>query len=88
VPLAVDTYRKALAGAEDNSVVISAIGMTTNLRDLLQSKGDATSHLNGVDLVAAKVKTVVWMDGDYNFGCAQYRYDRWLGSDDGCRGSA
>lgn len=28
------------------------------------------------------------MDGDYNFGCAQERSDRWLGSDVGCHGSA
>jgi inosine-uridine nucleoside N-ribohydrolase len=35
VPSAVDTYRKALAAADDNSVHIASIGMTTNLRDLL-----------------------------------------------------
>jgi hypothetical protein len=35
VPEAVETYRKALVAAKDNSVHIASIGMTTNLRDLL-----------------------------------------------------
>ena len=36
----VDAYRKVLAEAKNNSVVIAAIGFATNLRDLLQSGGD------------------------------------------------
>jgi hypothetical protein len=62
--------------------------MTTNLRDLLQSKADSNSDLDGKDLVAKKVKKVVWMDMMYNFGCAEYTTYHWLGSDTGCRGSA
>jgi hypothetical protein len=88
VPSAVDTYRKALAAADDNSVNIASIGMTTNLRDLLQSKADSNSDLNGVDLVAKKVKKVVWMDMMYNFGFAEYETYHWIGSDNGCRCSA
>jgi hypothetical protein len=88
VPSAVEVLRKTLAAQDDNSVVISSIGMTTNMRDLIQSKGDSFSSLNGHDLVAKKVKSVVWMDGDYNFGCAQHDSDDWLGDDADCRGSA
>jgi hypothetical protein len=35
VPTAVEVLRKTLAGEDDNSVVISAVGMTTNMRDLI-----------------------------------------------------
>ena len=53
VPSAVELLRKTLAAQEDNSVVISSIGMTTNMRDLVQSKGgDQYSPLNGHDLIA------------------------------------
>ena len=37
---ATEAYRKVLSEAEDNSVVISAIGFATNIRNLLQSGGD------------------------------------------------
>jgi hypothetical protein len=37
VPSAVELLRKTLAAQEDNSVVISSIGMTTNMRDLVIS---------------------------------------------------
>lgn len=82
-------YRKALAAQPDHSVNIASIGFTTNLRDLIESPPDQYSPLDGKALVARKVRTVVWMDGMYNFGCAQYDGGpAWLGSDAGCRGSA
>lgn len=87
-PTAVEVYRAALARAEDRSVAIAAIGITTNMRDLIQSKPDKFSPLDGKALVAQKVKLIVWMDGLYNFGCAQHDEDNWLGPDTGCRGSA
>ena len=59
VPTAVATYRKALAGQPDGSVHIDAIGITTNIRDLVLSKPDAASSLNGHDLIAAKVNVIV-----------------------------
>ena len=40
VPLALEVYRKTLSEAEDNSITISSIGMTMNLRDLINSKSD------------------------------------------------
>ena len=63
VPDAVSVYRQVLAAAEDHSVVISAIGFATNIADLLRSGPDDHDSRNGNDLVAAKVKTVVWQGG-------------------------
>ena len=75
---AVEAYRKVLSEAEDRSVVISAIGFATNLANLLQSEGDSYSPLNGWDLVATKVKTVVWQGGWYppmhGFGSQTYNW--------------
>ena len=65
-----DAYRKALASAPDGSVNVASIGMPTNLRDLLNTTADQFSPLNGIDLVAKKIRKVVFMDGGYNFGCA------------------
>lgn len=63
--------------------------MTTNMRDLLQSQPDSISPLDGKALVAQKVYGVWWMDGMYNFGCAEHDNGHaWLGDDAGCRGSA
>lgn len=88
---AVELLRKTLVAQEDNSVVISSIGMTTNMRDLVMSPGgDQYSPLSGYDLIAKKVKQVVWMDGSYNFACAGHKNKAkgFLGDDLGCRGSA
>mmetsp|Transcript_12893 Transcript_12893/g.24615 ORF Transcript_12893/g.24615 Transcript_12893/m.24615 type:complete len:204 (-) Transcript_12893:189-800(-) len=67
------------------------IGMPMNLRDLLESPADAISPFSGRELVAEKVKTIVWMDGPYNFGCAchdQLPPSGFLGNDSDCHGSA
>lgn len=89
VPEAVETLRKTLAAQPDNSVYIASIGMTTNMRDLMQSKGDSHSSLDGPALVSKKVRSIWWMDGMYNFGCAEHDSGpAWLGDDNGCRGSA
>ena len=91
---AVEAYRKVLSEAEDRSVVISAIGFATNLASLLQSDGDSYSPLNGWDLVAAKVKTVVWQGGWYppihGFGHHTYNWDCGAGfyNTDGCNGAS
>lgn len=77
-----------LAAQPDGSVTIASIGITTNMRDLVLSPPDAHSPLNGSELIAFKVREIVWMGGDYNFGCAQYSSDDWLGPDTGCHGSA
>lgn len=66
---ALTVYRRVLAAAPDKSVNIASIGMLTNLKDLVNSKGDQYSSLSGKDLIAQKVDTIVYMDGGYNFGC-------------------
>jgi len=75
VPSALDVYRVALQGAANHSVTIASIGEPTNLQDLLRSD---------MDLVRAKVKRVVYMDGGFNFGCADGAY----GPNDECWKSA
>lgn len=75
VPSALDVYKNALENAADKSVTIASIGETTNLQDLLN---------NYKDLVKQKVKKIVYMDGDFNFGCANGAY----GPNDECWKSA
>ena len=64
-------YRRALASAPDNSVVICSIGFITNLRRLLETKPDDISPLDGKALVAKKVKKWVAMACNYPSG-AEY----------------
>ncbi len=65
---AVTLYRKILAKQNDNSVVIITVGFLTNIANLLQSKPDAYSPLNGVELVKKKVKKMVSMGGKFPAG--------------------
>jgi purine nucleosidase len=62
---AVDVYRRTLAAQPDASVVIVTVGYVTNLRDLLRSKPDKHSKLDGTQLVRTKVKRWVCMGGRY-----------------------
>lgn len=62
---AVSVYRRALTGQPDGSVVIASFGFLGNLRDLLDSPGDAISPLSGRELVARKVRRLVVMGGGY-----------------------
>ena len=65
VPDAVEVYRRTLAAAADSSVVISSIGLLTNLADLLNSTADSYSTLSGTDLVKKKVRALFVMGGKY-----------------------
>ena len=67
-PDAVAVYRKALASAEDGSVVMVSVGFFTNLRNLLSSPADASSPLGGMELVGKKVKRLVSMAGKFPSG--------------------
>ena len=60
-PDAVEVYRRALAAQPDGSVVICSLGFLSNMRALLESKGDDISPLDGKSLVAKKVKKWVAM---------------------------
>ena len=68
-------YRRALAGAPDGSVVICTVGFLTNLRRLLETRGDDVSPLDGRALVAKKVKRWVAMACNYPRG--QEYNSRW-----------
>ena len=65
-PSSVSIYRRALASAEDKSVIVLAIGFLTAIEQLWNSGPDEYSDLNGFDLFKSKVKFVVSM------GCATY----------------
>jgi hypothetical protein len=75
VPSGLEIYKNALLKAENKSVTIASIGETTNLQDLLR---------NEMALVKQKVKRIVYMDGGFNFGCADGTY----GPNDECWKSA
>jgi hypothetical protein len=61
LPTGVDLYRKVLAAAPDDSVVIVSIGVMQNFQDLIQSQSDSVSPLSGLDLVKKKVHQLVIM---------------------------
>lgn len=62
-------YRKLLSEAEDNTVVICAVGQLTGLAGLLDSEGDGFSPLSGPELVEQKVRLLVTMArGDWPEG--------------------
>lgn len=64
-PDATDLLRKTLAAAEDSSVVIVAVGFSTNLARLLDSPPDEHSRLGGAELVACKCRLLSMMAGMY-----------------------
>lgn len=64
----VEVYRQVLAAQEDKSVTIVTVGFTSNLAQLLQSKGDDISPLSGRELVEQKVKGWVAMAGAFPQG--------------------
>jgi len=84
---AVWLYRKVLVAQPDTSVVIVTVGFLTNLNDLLLSKPDSISPLNGNDLVLRKVKRLVSMAGMFPEGkefnvkedstSSKYVFDHW-----------
>jgi inosine-uridine nucleoside N-ribohydrolase len=68
VPDAIEVYRKILASQPDKSVTIVTTGFITNLSNLLQSKPDQYSKLDGKKLVKQKVKQLVCMAGKFPAG--------------------
>lgn len=67
-PDAVKVYRKILASQPDHSLTIVTIGFLTNLSNLLNTGADEYSRLNGLALVAKKVKLLVCMAGRFPSG--------------------
>jgi len=68
VPDAPDLYRKILSQQPDHSVTIVTVGFLTNLSNLLLSKADKYSSLEGKELVRQKVKQLVCMAGRFPSG--------------------
>lgn len=68
LPDATSLYRKLLVGAPDESVTIVTIGHLSNFRNLLQSRKDRYSSLNGQQLTEKKVKQWLCMGGKFPAG--------------------
>lgn len=64
-PDAVTVLRKALAAAEDKSVVLIQVGLAANLADLVESPADDISPLTGAELVRRKVRLTSVMAGAF-----------------------
>ncbi len=64
-PDAVTVLRSALASSEDGTVVIAQVGFSTNLANLLRSKADDISPLDGTELVKRKVRLLSIMAGAF-----------------------
>ena len=87
VPDAATLYRKILSAQPDKSVTIITVGFLTNLKNLLQTKADKYSQMNGEELVKRKVKLLVSMAGRYpqgsefninrDFVSAKQVYENW-----------
>jgi inosine-uridine nucleoside N-ribohydrolase len=67
-PDAVTTYRQILAKQPNGSVTIVTVGFLTNMANLLDSKPDQFSKLDGKALVKQKVKELVSMAGAFPKG--------------------
>jgi hypothetical protein len=64
-PNAVAVYRQVLSAQPDRSVVVVSVGYLTNLSDLLSSRTDEHSPLDGVAIVERKVRSWICMGGGY-----------------------
>ena len=62
-PDANEVYRRVLADSPDGSVTLCTVGFLTNIRRLLETKGDDISPLTGRELVAKKVAAWYAMGG-------------------------
>ncbi len=65
---ATELYRKILSEQPDTSVVIISVGYLSNISDLLKSKPDKYSDLDGIALVNKKAKKWVLMGGKFPAG--------------------
>jgi len=64
-PDATTLYRQLLTKQPDGSVMVLAVGPLRNLANLLKSRPDEVSPLDGTALVAKKVKRLDLMGGNY-----------------------
>jgi len=66
VPDVIDVYRETLVAQPDSSVTMIAIGMMDNLVNLLNSKPDKFSELEGIELVKRKISVLYVMAPYFN----------------------
>lgn len=64
-PDSVELLRTTLAGQPDASVVIVAVGFSTNLARLLDTPGDGKNAMTGRELVASKCRLLSMMAGQF-----------------------
>ena len=74
VPATTPLYRRILAGRPDGSVTVVTIGPLLNLLRLLESGPDSLSRREGRALVAAKVREVVIMGGEFPAGSGEWNF--------------
>ncbi len=67
-PDAVDLYRRILAAQPDRSVVLISVGQLTNMSNLLKTKGDRHSPLDGAGLIRQKIRLWVCMGAQFPTG--------------------
>ncbi len=75
VPDATLLYRELLAGQQDSSVTILAVGPLKNIQDLINSGPDEISPLTGAGLIAAKVEKFVVMGGKFPEGENEWNFN-------------
>lgn len=63
-----NVYRRVLANAPDDSVVIHLVGTMASFKLAYNSVADAISPLTGAQLVARKVKAIICVAGNYPTG--------------------
>jgi len=64
-PDATTVYRQLLAKQPDGSVIVIAVAPLRNLANLLKSRPDEVSPLDGTNLVTKNVKRLEVMGGNY-----------------------
>ncbi|MEK6153437.1 nucleoside hydrolase [Flavobacteriaceae bacterium 3-367] len=75
VPEATQLYRKLLGESDDKSLVIVTVGPLLNIKNLIDSKPDAYSPLDGLALINAKVKEFVIMGGNFPKSENEWNFD-------------
>lgn len=79
-PSSTDVYRRVLANAPDESVIIHVVGTQDAVNLLMNSAADSISSLTGAQLVAKKVRAISVVSGDYPSGVASYNFFQSLAS--------
>ena len=75
VPDATHLYRELLSNNDDKSMVIVTVGPLMNIKNLIDSKPDKFSSLNGLELINAKVSEFVIMGGNFPSSENEWNFD-------------